>query len=122
MQLSFSRSANGLIETRDVDGNYSTLETLAVGEWYRVEMTADTASDTYDLTLQRYGQTANTYNGLSFRTAVDDISQIRFINNATGATKTTFAVDNVEVIPEPASLGLLLFGCGVSFLFRKKYT
>lgn len=106
VQISFSSSGNRQIEYRDEVGTH-VLESLAAGEWYHVQMSIDVGSHTFALTLQRYGEAANTYADLSFRNQVEEISQATFINNAGGNTKTTFAVDNVE-IARPKTLRLVL--------------
>lgn len=97
LQIAFSRSANRLIGYYNGAGEYVVLEPLSENTWYHVQVSADVKKKEFDLTLQRYGSEENVYKDLEFRNKVEALSDVLFINNAGGATKTTFVVDNVSI-------------------------
>ncbi|MGE4489928.1 MAG: PEP-CTERM sorting domain-containing protein [Kiritimatiellales bacterium] len=102
---------------------------LSTDLWYRAEITIGDisgSSDTYDLrVLEEDGGTGTeviNVTGLGFRYDVSDISSFAF--NAGGAiagrSGTEYYIDNINVIPEPATLGMLGAGFGGLFLLRHR--
>ena len=100
------------------NSNVNVSETaLSLNQWYRAELTIgdlSAATDTYDLRVLAADGGSGTevinVTGLAFSTNVGDID--RFLFNAANSAPfarngSEFNLDNIEVIPEPATLGLI---------------
>jgi hypothetical protein len=122
--LSISPNALGTGKCSYHDGTtWQSLSTaLALGTWYQFEITADTATDTFDLAIYKSTGLYQSYSDLAFRTAVGSLRSIDFATNAgTGKTDSDFYVDSfdVNVVPEPVTLGLFASAGAVLLLLRR---
>lgn len=110
------------------DGSTQILSTttLQAGIWYRYNLTLDIISDTYSLQVLQQGAGSGddaieilNISGLSFRTNVDNINRLEFRSNfGTSQSGMDYLLDNVAIVPEPASL--LLIGIGVLVLVIRR--
>ena len=101
------------------------METLP---WYRFTIIADTDTQTFSVNIiDANNDHVLTTSGLGFRESggsvveVEDFRRIQFQTSAgRTATGSEFYIDNVNVIPEPGTLGLLAAAGGVLLWFRRK--
>ena len=87
-----------------------TTENVAVDTWYRIQLVNDIVNDNTDVSVWKWdGSSAvsigNGTTDFSFRNAVSDIDEVRFEDQGGGVS--TYYIDDVSVIPEPATLGLV---------------
>ncbi|MGE4489440.1 MAG: hypothetical protein AB7E95_07855 [Kiritimatiellales bacterium] len=108
---SYNAGGVGMMRYRDNSGAWQNVGSVTNQNWYNVKITiSDFSTDTYDLVLTEAGGTvvAN-LTGLSMYASMGNIAEVGFgISNAAQAKSTTFYVDNLTVIPEPASVSLFV--------------
>lgn len=112
--ITFSTNGNILAQ----NGNSVTDSGVAwsSSSWQNITMVADTETRTYDLIID--GTTV--LSDLGFRgSTVSTISMIDFYMPMAGERNEGMYVDNVSLIPEPATIGLLGIG-GLMTLLRNK--
>ena len=126
------QSADGDLETwNNEDGTFvwnSQGVSLATEEWYSFQITFDDLTgagmDTYDLLITDSSDTVVlNATDLLFRNDLVSFEMVRFgqMGGAAALTGTTFFVDNINVIPEPATLGLVsTVSIGILFLRRRR--
>jgi hypothetical protein len=122
---------NGKVRYHNGSALVNVSETvLSLDTWYRVELSVNDlsgAEDTFDILVLEEDSGAGTeiinVSGLSFRANIAGMSNIEFATNA-GANQSgaDLYLDNVQVIPEPATLGLLGFSTLGLFLVRRMLT
>lgn len=103
---------------------------LSLDTWYHIEIeVADVsgATDTFNIRVLEENGGAGTEiineSGLGFRNDIASISDFEFATNAgLNTSGANFYLDNVTVIPEPATLGLLGFSTLCLFLIRRTLT
>lgn len=105
--------------------NDGALQDLGVGladnQWYHIDLTTDIAASTFDLLItDDSGNEVINATDLGFYTAVANMGFTSMsFGQHTAGNSGEFYIDNVSVIPEPATLGLVGVTCiGTLFLRR----
>ena len=80
----------------------------AAGQWYHFKLVVDTTADTFDL----YLDDSLLWTGAPFRNGVDaeDLDAVKFIGYGCTDSSDYVAVDNISIVPEPATMALLSLG------------
>ncbi|MFW5803538.1 MAG: PEP-CTERM sorting domain-containing protein [Verrucomicrobiota bacterium] len=86
--------------------------------WYRVTTNLDTDTQTFSGTIESTSEVIATIGSKTFQNEVTAVDQVRFVDGYGGKENSPLNIDNVSVIPEPASLMLLALG-GVALLKRR---
>lgn len=112
---------NGDVKLRDVDGGLGLGDVVAAGAitagtWYHFMLDVDTTTDTFDLYLDG----VLTFTGAGFRNGVDteDLDAVKLIGYGCVDSGDYVAVDNITLVPEPATMALL--GLGALVMRRKR--
>ncbi len=87
------------------------------GSWSGINLMANVEiGKTYELEFYFYGYGESGYMGAND----PDAKEITMANNAAGSYKVTYTVQDADVIPEPATMGLLGLGAGMIFVLRRR--
>ncbi|MFA5687935.1 MAG: PEP-CTERM sorting domain-containing protein [Kiritimatiellales bacterium] len=108
LTLSMNSSGSVQYHTGAAWHNAGATVTLSNDTWYRVTLTTDLASSTYDISITDvFGGTVLAFSDAPFVNTVSNLSRLVFStqNEGIGAD---FYIDNVTLVPEPATLGLFM--------------
>ncbi len=120
MTITPNGGGTGVVRYHNGSGFQTIGSGLSLGTWYTFTLTADVNTDTFGLVVSDGTSTVISGSNLGFRNAVTDLNRIAFTSNAAaGQTGADYNFDNVNVVPEPATLGLVgLAGLGLIAMRR----
>jgi hypothetical protein len=105
-------------------GNTLVATGLKSNEWYHVEIGLDTVNQRYtSFSLVNTNGTVNkTYGELAAYTTVtpDGLNRLSVVDVAANTVANPLYLDNVQLIPEPATIGMLGLGALVVLLVRRQ--
>ena len=90
---------------------------LGTDIWHHARVLGNTDTDVYDLYLDNMSTSYAT--GLPFASDVSDLDYLYVAGAGSGLPVRTMRFDDISVVPEPATLGLLLLG-GLALLRRRR--
>ena len=132
IMLNFASATTGDLQYNGSSGWVKLSDPLKLGNvnglqaWYSFQISipqlTGTAADTWDLTVLDYqGATVVQQTGLTFRVPMSSLDTMDFgFNTVAGSANGDMFIDNVTVIPEPASISMLLVGCAGLLLLRRR--
>ena len=107
------RAAGGNFDCRNIN-TYETLFAVAYDTWYDVEFALYQSTETYDISVN--GSPVKT--GAGYRQQGTNGDLVSFLLRDSSGVGTMY-VDDIQSIPEPATLGMIaVFGGGLLFIRR----
>ena len=107
---------NGSLMYRDSSGVFHEAATIVTGQWYNVELVVDNANDTFDAYLD--GVLVVDDNSFRKDPSGDLVAFKVLHSGGADSGYGTLGIDNIAIVPEPATMALL--GLGSLVISRRK--